>query len=159
MMPKLIIRVEKQTKLIEETFNDIESSGNFRKIQVKVFKIIYKSKLNGLYNMMKRRVKDWIVNDFDNFFEAIEEGQIEYLMERRNAFEKFMLGTEKQLNEEKEYQKFKNDRVMLKVLRYFKVKGKGMKDGAIGKALGDMNVLNFFNRFGISVTWRIIDEI
>lgn len=146
-MPKLIIRVEKQDKLIEETFNNMEFEGKLGKGKLKVFKLIFKSKLNGLYNMMKRRIKKWIVNEESNYFEAIEDGDIEHIMEEKYKFEKFMLGTEEQLREEKEYQKFKNDRVILKVLRYFKDKG-----------LGKTNVLNFFNRFCISITWRIIEE-
>ncbi len=157
-MPKLIIKVEKQTQLIEDTFNDMEFNGRFGKMQLKVFKAIYKSKLNGLYNIMKRRLKDWILNEGSDYFMAVEDGQIEYLTERRNAFEKFMFGTDKELNKEKEYSKFKNDRVVLKVLHYFKAKGTATKDNAIGKALSGMSVLNFFNRFGIGVTWRIIDE-
>jgi len=157
-MPKLIIRVEKQLELIEETFNDMEFNGKFGKMQLKVFKAIYKSKLNGLYNIMKKKLKSWIMNDSDNHFEAIEDGSIEYLTERRLAFEKFMFGTEKELSNENEYGKFKNDRVILKVLLYFKAKGATTQDRAIGKALSGLSVLNFFNRFGISVTWRIIDE-
>ena len=158
-MPKLIIRVEKQIELIEETFNDMEFGGKLGKMQIKVFKAIYKSKLNGLYTIMKRKLKDWILNEGANYFEAVEEGQIEYLTERRLAFEKFMFGTEKELSKEKEYGKFKNDRVILKVLRYFKTKGATTKDKAIGRALSGVSVLNFFNRFGIGVTWRIIDEV
>ncbi len=158
MMPKLIIRVEKQTELIEETFNDMEFNGKLGKTKVKVFKVIFKSKLNGLYIMMKRRVRKWIVNGDDNYFEAIEDGDMEHILGEKYKFEKFMLGTEKQLKEEKEYQKFKNDRAILQVLRYFKAKGTAAKDKAIGKALGEMSVLNFFNRFCISITWRIIEE-
>lgn len=157
-MSKLIIRVEKQTKLIEDTFNDMEFDGKLGKTKAKVFKVIFKSKLNGLYNIMKRRLKGWILNEGDNYFEAIEDGTIEYLTERKLAFDKFMFGGEKELSKEKEYQKFKNDRVILRVLRYFKVKGTAAKDKAIGQALGEMSVLNFFNRFCISITWRIIDE-
>ena len=48
MMPKLIIRVEKQNKLIEEVFSDMEFEGKLGKGKARVFKIIYKSKLNGL---------------------------------------------------------------------------------------------------------------
>ncbi len=157
-MPKLIIRVEKQTKLIEETFNDMEFEGKIKKMQLKVFKAIYKSKLNGLYNIMKRRLKGWIMNQGSDYFEAIEDGSIEYLTERKLAFEKFMFGTDKELSKEKEYNKFKNDRVILKILHYFKAKGTATRDNAIGKALSGVSVLNFFNRFGIGVTWRIIDE-
>ncbi len=157
-MPKLIIRVEKQNKFIEEIFNDIEFDGKLGKTKTKVFKMIYKSKLNGLYSMMRKRVKKWIVNEEDNYFEAIESGDKEHILEEQYKFQKFILGTEKQLKEEKEYKRFKNDRAILQILRYFKVKGSAAKDKLIGKALGEMNVLNFFNRFGISITWRIIDE-
>ncbi len=157
-MPKLIIRVEKQLELIEETFNDMEFNGKFGKMQLKVFKTIYKSKLNGLYNIMKKKLKSWILNEGGDYFEAVEEGEIEYLTERRLAFEKFMFGTENELNKEKEYGRFKNDRVILKILHYFKAKGTSTRDKAIGRALSGVSVLNFFNRFGIGVTWRIMDE-
>ena len=76
-MPKLIIRVEKQIELIEETFNSMEFNGKFGKMQIKVFKAIYNSKLNGLYNIMKRKLKDWILNEGRYYFEAVEDGQIE----------------------------------------------------------------------------------
>ena len=157
-MQKLITRVEKQIGLIDETFNSMEFNGKFGKMQIKVFKAIYNSKLNGLYNIMKRKLKDWILNEGSYYFEAVEDGQIEYLTERRLSFEKFMFGTDEELNKEKEYSKFKNDRVILKVLHYFKAKGTVTKDKAIGRALSGVSVLNFFNRFGIGVTWRIIDE-
>ncbi len=157
-MPKLVIRVEKQDKLIEETFNSMEFDGKLGKAKAKVFKVIFKSKLNGLYNIMKRRLKAWILNEGSDYFEAIEDGSTEYLTERKLTFDKFMFGGEQELSKEKEYQKFKNDRVILKVLRYFKTKGATAKDKAIGKALGEMSVLNFFNRFCISITWKVIDE-
>ena len=107
---------------------------------------------------MRKRLKAWILNEGENYFEAIEDGQIEYITERKLAFDKFMFGGEEELSKEKEYQKFKNDRVILKVLRYFKTKGGVVKNKAIGTALRGMSILNFFNRFCISITWRIIDE-
>ena len=136
----------------------MEFDGKMSKAKVRVFKFIFKSKLNGLYAMMKRRVKKWIVNEEGNYFEAIEDGDIEHILEEKYKFEKFMLGTEEQLRTEKEYQKFKNDRVILKVLRYFKTKGVTAKDKAIKGALGEMSVLNFFNRFCISITWKVMEE-
>ena len=136
----------------------MEFNGKLGRVKLKVFKAIYKSKLNGLYTIMKRKLKSWILNEGDDYFEAIEDGQIEYLTERKLAFEKFMFGTEKELNQEKEYGKFKNDRVILKILHYFKTKGTSTKDKAIGRALSGVSVLNFFNRFGIGVTWEIIEE-
>lgn len=157
-MQKLIIRVEKQDKLIEDTFKEMEFNGKFSKMQLKVFKVVYKSKLDGLYLIMKRKLKEWILNEGKDYFEAIEEGEMEYLIERRLAFEKFMFGTDKEINKEREYVKFKNDRVILKVLHYFKAKVPVTKDKAIGRALSGLSVLNFFNRFGIGVTWRIVNE-
>ena len=70
-MQKLIIRVEKQDKLIEDTFKEMEFNGKFSKMQLKVFKVVYKSKLDGLYLIMKRKLKEWILNEGKDYFDAI----------------------------------------------------------------------------------------
>ena len=153
-----MIKVEKQTKYVEELFNDLEFKGVFGKAQLAVFKVVYKSKLNGLYNLIRRKVSKWICNETENYFDTSESGSLEYLTVQREEFSKFMLGTEEQLKNEKEYGKFKNDRIVLKVMRYFSGKASSGKDKFIKGALGDGTVMQFFNMCGISITWRIVED-
>ena len=149
-MPKLVVRVEKQIKLIDEMFDDLERSGEFKKMQIKVFKAIYKSRINGLFYLMKKRIGRYIDREGNDFFVAIEKGDDEYVRAEKKRFERFMFGDEKTLNKEKEYQKFNNERTIIRVMGYFK---KGINP--IKKALGEGQVLDFFNRCGISVVWKI----
>ena len=154
-IPRLIIRVEKQTSLINEAFNSLEAKGIFRKTQMAVFKSVYKAKLNGLYALIKRQLRKWIVSEGENFFETQEEGDHQTILAEKNKFENFMEGGEKQLNKDKEYTRFKSDRIIIKIMKHLRITGEKVKDKAIKFALGEGSVVDFFNRCGISVTWNI----
>ena len=140
-MPKLIIRVEKLNKQIDEVFADIEGTGRITRIQNRVFKTIYKAKLNSLYFMIRRMIGGYVETEGENFFEAVDTENIEKQKER---LEKFLYDDEERIKKEPEYEKFKNDRVIIKVFNYMKK-----------KAIGEFRVIDFFLHIGISVTWRV----
>ena len=152
---RLIIRVERNDSMIDEVFNDMEREGKFRSMQLKVFKAVYKSKLKGLYHLIRKRVASYIRLEGNNFFEAVDEGDSFYINERKKAFEKFMYGGEEELRTEKEYQKFSNDRIIIKVMRYFGKKKTGITSRFFKMALGKGQVISFFNRYGITVSWKV----
>ena len=154
-MAKLLIRVERQDKLIDEAFEEMERESNLRKIQVKVFKAIYKSKVKGLFNIMRNRLKKFIVLEGSNWFECVEKGDTEHIKLQRDGFEKFIYGNEKDLNSEKQYQQFKNDRTITKVIRNLKGRISKSKSWAIKTALGGGQVIDFFNKNGIVISWSV----
>lgn len=152
---KFIIRVEKKEKLIDEAFEEMGKQGLLRRMQISVYSAIYKSKLRGLFKLLRSRLKEYIATETEDSFEAIEEGDYNYVKEQRRRFEVFMFGTEKQLNNNKEYESFKNDRSVNKIIRLLKRGTLKTKSWAINTALGEGNVISFFIRSGIQITWRI----
>ncbi len=152
---KLIIRVEKQSKFIDEVFEQAKGQGMFSKAQLKVFKVVYKSRVSGLFRMIRSRVSSYITEESDSHFIAEEKGNFEYIRHQKEKFEMFIFGDEKLLNQDKEYKEFKYDRVVNKVLRYIKRGVSYPKDFAIKKALGEGRIFDFFLRSGISITWKI----
>ncbi len=156
-MPKFITRIEKQNKLIDETFNDLDRVGKFKKIQLKIFKAVYKKKMEGLFFIMKRKLLKYRSTEGSDFFEAEEEGDDKFVQQAKKDFEKFIYGDEKLLNTEKEYQKFKNDRIVTKIMRNLKGVVVRSKDKAIEKSLGEGRVLDFFMKCGIMITWKVED--
>ena len=153
-MPKFIIRVEKQNKLIDEVFESMELRG-FEKARAKVFKAIFKSRINGLFILAKRSVSQYIVDSGDSFFEACIDNTDEIVMAERLKFEKFIYGDENTIKKEAEYVKFNSDRVIHKVMLYVKSRAMVAKDSAIHTALNGGSVLDFFNRCFISITWKV----
>jgi hypothetical protein len=140
-MPKLRIRVEKLNKQIDEVFADIEGQGKITRFQNRVFKAVYKSRLNGLYFMIRRTIGRYIEKEGNDFFEAVDTENIEL---QKVKLEKFLYGSENELKKEAEYNKFKNDRVIIKVLNYMKK-----------KAIGEFRVVDFFSHVGISITLKV----
>lgn len=154
-MAKLVIECKKQNKLIEEAFEEMAKVSRWKAMQVKFYTAMYKSKLNSLFFMLRNRVKSWVVEESKEHFKAVEEGDLEYIRLQKKKFENFMFGTEKKLKKDKDYQAFKNDRLVKQVIRKMKRGIIRSKDWAIEKALGEGRVLDFFLRSGISVVWRI----
>ena len=108
-----------------------------------------------MFAITKRRLRSWIVEEKEGYIKTLEEGDDEYIQERKNSFEKFMHGDEKELKKEKEYQRFKNDRTMMKILRNLKRGITYSRDAAIKSGLRGGRVLDFLNRHGITVTWKV----
>jgi len=156
-MPRLVIEVKKQHKLMEQAFEEMGKQNRWKAMQVKIYMAMYKSKLNGLFALAHSRVKPWIVEETKDYFKAIEEGEPEYIQSQTHKFEKFMLGSEKELKDDIDYQKFKNDKTVNMVLRKMKTGMIGAKDWAMSKALGGGRVIDFFLRVGITVVWKVED--
>lgn len=154
-MPKFVIRVEKNTDFIDDAFKDMGQVSKLTKIQLKVFLAVYKSKLNGLYLMLRNRVKQYIVKETKKCFTASDTGNLEYVKRAKKNFELFMYGDEKILKSDKKYQEYKNDRIVDKVVKNIKRGAVGSKDKAISAALAGGRVFDFLLRSGLIITWRL----
>ena len=67
-------------------------------------------------------------------FTAVETGDLEYLKLEKKRLETFLFGYEKQLKDESEYQKFKGDRIVAKILKHSRSAFSKSKDWEIGRA-------------------------
>ena len=152
-MKKLIIEIRKVN--LEELFNEMEEKGMLRKIQAKVFKRIYRGRLNGLLKIVKRNIKDWIVIDTEDLISSEEEGEDSYILAEEGKLNAFFNGKEDLLKNNKEYHQFKNDRIVHKVLSAMRQRLSKAKDTAISLALGSSTVMEFFNKAGINVVVRV----
>ncbi len=150
-MPRLIIRVKKETDLIDKAFEGSAMGG----MSGKVCKAVYKSKMHGLFLLLRKGVARYITNEGKNFFEAVDTGEAEYILAQEAKFEKFMFGNEKTLKSKPEYIDFKKNRMVRQVLKRVRQGFSGSKEWAIKKAMGNMRVIDFFTRCGITVTWTM----
>ena len=65
---KLIIKVSRNDAMIDEVFNELETEGVFGKMQLRVFKMVYKSKVKGMYRMIKIRLSSYKSKEGDDWF-------------------------------------------------------------------------------------------
>lgn len=151
MMPKLVIKVKKELGLIDSAFDKSSLKG----MSEKVFKAVYKAKLNGLYLLVRKAVARYITNEGKDFFEAVDEGAAYYILGQHAMFENFMLGDEKTLNSKPEYIEFKRNKMVRQVLKKIRHGFVGSKEWAIKKAMGNMRVIDFFTVCGITITWNM----
>ncbi len=156
-MAQFVVRVEKMVDYINDVMNSMESEGVYKRMQMKVFSRVYKSKMNSLFVLIRRKLFSYIKDEGDAYFVAIEKGTKEHCLAQKRAFENFILADERELSSEKEYAKFMNDRIVMKIIRTLKRGITKTKSSAIKSALGGGDVLSFFNMIGISVSWKVED--
>lgn len=157
-MPKFVVTVNRETKLIEDAFKDVGRTARLQKAQYKVFLAIYKSRVNGLFNLLRTQMRlfyDDVKDITQDSFEATDEGDNQYIKKQKEAFEKFMFGSEKTLNKGREYKEFKNDRIIKKITSHLRRGIIVRKEWAIKKTLGEGRVFDFFLRSGINIIWRV----
>ena len=155
---KLTIRVQKNTKMIDELSAELLKEGKAKMMQTKVWKAVMKSKSRGLYFLLRRKIGKYIEDEGDDWFIAYDTGTEEYINNEKKRLEKFIYGSENQLKNEKEYKEFKSDRVLQRMFGFFKKRMVQSKEAAVKKLLGEGRVLDFFTRCGITISWRIADE-
>ena len=155
-MAKLVIRVEKKVSLIDEAFDDMECEGLFSRMQLKVFKAVYKTKVNGIYTLLRNGLRGYITTPGKDFFIAEEEGSYEEMIEKKVRFKRFLYGDENELKGNEEYKKFKSDRIVIKVMRNLKRGIIRTKDKAVDAALNGDQVIDFLMRIGITVSWEVV---
>jgi hypothetical protein len=159
-MAKLIISVKRQDQLIDQTFDSIGKKGLLNLMQTKVFKAVYKQKINGLFYMLRKRVNSFVKAEGKDFFEAEDKGNLSYVLQQKKDFEAFMYGGESHLRGNPAYDGFRNDRtgIISKITRMVSGGLVASKDYAVSNALGGGRVLDFFNRNGITIAWWVVND-
>ena len=152
---KLIIKVARQDDLIDSFFDEIGESGITKKLGTMFVKKIYKIRLKTLYSIIRKRVREYIEEEGESYFVAVEEGDKEYIKAEENKLRKFLFGGEKTLKDFEEYKKFRSDRIMQVVVKKFGRWLATTKDMAISKALSGGRVIDFFNRCGIVISLEV----
>lgn len=101
---------------------------------------IYKIQVNGLLSMINIPLGKYKINTVKDSIVYMDEGDEEYIKKQYKMVEDFLLGDGEELNKDnyKQYQKYKNNRFVAKILRM---------------SLDDGTVLGFFNKLGIMITW------
>ena len=117
---------------------------------------LYKIKLKGLYNMIRFSLSKYITEEGKDYFIASEENDKEYITKELRNWEAFMFADDTELNNEKykEYQQYKNDRWIKRVVGRAKIFKQKVKDKAIRAALIGDTVMSFFTRAGISINYE-----
>lgn len=117
---------------------------------------LYKIKLKGLYNMIRFSLSKYITEEGKDYFIAKEENDEEYIAKELRDWEAFMFADDTELNKEKykEYQQFKNDRWIKRVVGKAKMFKQKVRDKAIRAALMTDTVMSFFNRAGITIKYQ-----
>ena len=152
MMNHLKINVKIDVMFLEELFNDyISDTKGLKKFQAKTFKIIYMKRVKSLYNILKVRLKKYIVDDGENHFIAEDKGTKKYITAQKEKINTFLYSDEKELNTSQQYIDFKRDKMIKRVYRYTKNKFIRSKEWAIKSALGEGKVVSFFNNLGIII--------
>lgn len=144
-MPKLVI--------------EIKRTDEFAKGVLKGWQLFaFKRSQAGLYGMITNAIKKYKTFSDKESSVFIEEGDEEYITLQKRKFEAFMFSGEEELHAErlKQYSKYVNDRWIQKVARgTHKLKDR-IKSKAIRAALGGTDVLGFFSRVGIFITWKVV---
>lgn len=122
----------------------------------------YKASANTLFKTMKSGLKKWITYEDRKYFIAIEEGEMDLILKRKEEFEQFMFSDDTKLTTNQQYAQYKNDRVLLSAVARLKGKfkdiGTTIRNKGIKAALNGRTTLEFFNYCGISITWEIINN-
>ena len=127
-----------------------------RKILKKWQFILYKTKLKGLYNTLRFRLSKYITEEGKDYFIAKEENDEEYIAKELKDWEAFMFGDDKELGKDKykEYEQYRNDRWIMRVVNRARIFKQNVKDKAIRTALMSDTIMSFFTRAGISIIYE-----
>jgi len=127
-----------------------------RKILAKWQFALYRIKLKGLYNMIRFSLSKYITEEGKGYFIAKEENYKEYIAKELSDWEAFMFADDTELNKEKykEYEQYKNDRWIKRVVGRAKLFKQKVRDKAIRSALMTDTVMSFFARAGININYE-----
>ena len=151
-MKKLLIRVEKNLDIIEE----------FKGIP----KLLYKSEQYVVYNLFFKLIPKL---EFDkeidkNISILSEKGDEDFIKYEKEELEKFLFSDERELKKNKKYREIVNsfkERKKAQILNKIRIIPSKIidkiKDATVKVALGGDNLMTYFTKFGILITWWIED--
>jgi hypothetical protein len=118
--------------------------------------VLYKVKLKGLYNMLRFRLSKYITEEGKDYFIAREDSDKEYIAKELKEWEEFMFAGDTELGKDKykEFQQYKNDRWIMRVVNRARIFKQDVKDKAIRTALMSDTVMSFFSRVGITIDYE-----
>ncbi len=144
MTSKFIITVEEDFEIAKKILNKWQF-------------IMYRKAAKGVAKMLYyacKKYKSETIGDKTIFEEQGEDKDIE---QKKKAFEEFMFSDEKELQKDryKHYRDKINDRWLLKVKRKVGNFAGNVKNKALKAALMGTDVMSFFSKIGLIVTWKI----
>lgn len=155
-MATLKIKISRNTKLIDYLFDDIiENSGKVSKITCRIYKAMYKKKIDTLFFMLKKRLKRWIITETKNYFLTEDTGDKEYIESKFNEWNKFINADEKTLKKHKEYNSYKSDKIMFRIRNILLKNKEKFKSKFVNVKLGGKTVLDFFTGLGITFECKV----
>ena len=155
-MAKLIIEVSRDLKTVNDSIDELVKSKAIGSVGGKIYAAKFKLTQTALFNLIRSRVKDWIKEETKTYLLCIEESEnVAYIDSSYKHFQNFLLGSEKEIENEAAYKNTKSDRVMVRILQILKSKTKRAKEGAIERALGGRTVLSFFTSCGILINYKL----
>jgi hypothetical protein len=118
--------------------------------------VLYKVKLKGLYNMLRFRLSKYITEEGKDYFIAREDSDKEYIAKELKEWEEFMFAGDTELGKDKykEFQQYKNDRWIMRVVNRARIFKQNIRDKAIRTALMSDTVMSFFSRVGITIDYE-----
>ncbi len=144
MTSKFIITIEEDFEIAKKILN---------KWQFIMYKQAAKGVGKMLYNACNKYKSETIGDK--TIFE--EEGEDKIIEQAKKNFENFMFSDESELKKEKykQYRSVVNDRWLLKVKRKVGNFAGNVKNKALKAALMGTDVMSFFSKIGLIVTWKI----
>jgi len=141
-MTKLIITFEKNL----EVAKSILSKMHF---------IIYKNRLNALMKIISKKLKNYKQQEDKAKHIFIEEGTKKYIEKEKIKLENFLFSESESLIKDPDINKIKTDRLMQIITSKIRKAGTATRNKAVKTALMGNNVIGFFNKTGIGITWKI----
>lgn len=135
-MKRLTITIEKQTQLAKGI------------LPLPVF-WIYNTRMSGVFALIRRSLKDYIIHAEPDKIIASQEGDDDYIFQQEEDWKKFIFGDKKEISEEEEFKKLMSIRGLGKLTRAIKERGL--------RGLGDNLVHGFLAKVGITTSWKVED--
>jgi len=148
-MSKFIIDIERNTDIAE---------SSLKKWQVMIFDRTQKALFHILTKAPQKRASSFEVDDRKGHFE--EEGSLEYVTKQEKDLREFLLADSDEMNSGesyKQYEAYKNDRWVQKVLHKSKKAKDKISSAVFRKLMGDNTIQGWFARIGIFIQWRVVE--
>lgn len=124
-MKKIIIEITKDNEVAKKTLSKYQM-------------VFYKKAHNAFYNYIKKKMKQYIIEEQDNYILCCNEVKDSDVEKEINKLDTFLLGD------------YKNCELIQKEQsRMFRILSKFMK------LMKNKTVLSYFNLFGVILTWRV----
>lgn len=151
--------MERNQELIGDIFNNMKSEGYLKRAQIFIARKKFEGSSKAFFLMVRSRIKKFERGEesTNNKFVGYEEGDEEYIKERKESLESFLFGSVDEIKQEQAYQKAESDRWVQKIKKYVGNKYENAKKKGIEKAIGDGKVINFLNQMCITVDWEVLE--